>query len=144
MANETRRMVITRAGEVASAKGAAETFNGSVVVTPLFGATEHMHASGALVTFEPCACSAWHTHPAGQTLIVTAGVGWIQEWDGPKREIRAGDVVWTPPGVSHIAVQEVVNGKAVDWLEKVPTTCTEPRSCDERNCKRARAPDQQA
>ena len=128
MANQ---MVITRAGAVPSTKGPAENFNGSVLVTPLFGATEHTRASGALVSFAPCACSAWHTHPAGQTLIVTAGVGWIQEWGGPKREIRAGDVIWTPPGakhwhgatattpMSHIAVQELVNGKAVDWLEKV-------------------------
>jgi quercetin dioxygenase-like cupin family protein len=131
MANEAQKMVITRAGEVPSAKGPAENFNGSVVVTTLFGPTEHTRASGALVSFLPCACSAWHTHPAGQTLIVTAGVGWIQVWGAPKREIRAGDVVWTPPGVkhwhgatattpmSHIAVQEVVSGKAVDWLEKV-------------------------
>jgi quercetin dioxygenase-like cupin family protein len=131
MADDAQKMVITRAGEVPSAKGPEENFNGSVVVTPLFGQAERTRASGALVSFEPCACSAWHTHPAGQTLIVTAGVGWIQEWGAPKREIRAGDVIWTPPGVkhwhgatattpmSHIAVQEVVNGKAVEWLEKV-------------------------
>lgn len=125
------KMVITRAGAVASAKGPAETFNGSVIVTPLFGATESTRAAAALVSFEPCACSAWHTHPAGQTLIVTAGVGWIQQWGQPKQEIRAGDVIWTPPDVkhwhgatattpmSHIAVQEHVNGKVVEWMEKV-------------------------
>jgi quercetin dioxygenase-like cupin family protein len=83
------------------------------------------------VSFEPCARSAWHTHPAGQTLIVTSGVGWIQEWGGQKREIRAGDVIWTPPGakhwhgataaspMTHIAIQEHVNGKVVDWMEQV-------------------------
>ncbi len=132
MSNESESMIITRAGSVPSTKGPAENFNGSVVVTPLFGATDHPRGSGALVSFEPCACSAWHTHPTGQTLIVTSGVGWIQEWGRPKREIRAGDVIWTPPGVkhwhgattttpmSHIAVQEVVDGKAVNWLEKVP------------------------
>jgi quercetin dioxygenase-like cupin family protein len=131
-AHDAMKMVLTRAGSVPSSKGPAETFNGSVVVTPLFSATEQTRASGALVSFEPCACSAWHTHPAGQTLIVTTGVGWIQEWGGSKREIRAGDVIWTPPGVkhwhgatattpmSHIAVQESVGGKVVDWLEKVP------------------------
>lgn len=124
-------MVITRAGTVASTKGPAENFSGSVVVTPLFGKTEHTHAAAALVSFEPCACSAWHTHPAGQTLIVTSGVGWVQQWGQLKREIRPGDVIWTPPGVkhwhgatsttpmAHIAVQEAVNGKVVDWLEKV-------------------------
>ena len=129
--NGASKMVITRGGEVPSSKGPTENFNGAVIVTPLFAPTEHTRAAGALVSFEPCACSAWHTHPAGQTLIVTAGVGWIQEWGGAKREIRAGDVIWIPPGVkhwhgatattpmSHIAVQELANGKAVDWLEKV-------------------------
>ena len=100
-------------------------------MTPLFGATAHTRASGGHVTFEPGARSAWHTHPAGQTLIVTSGVGWVQEWGGVKREIRPGDVVWTPPGVkhwhgaaatsgmSHIAITNVVGGKNVDWMEKV-------------------------
>jgi len=129
--NDQQTMIITRAGSVQSSKGPAETFNGSVVVTPLFGATAHTRAAAALVSFEPCACSAWHTHPAGQTLVVTAGVGWIQQWGEPKREIRAGDVIWTPPGVkhwhgatattpmSHIAIQEHVDGKVVEWMEKV-------------------------
>jgi quercetin dioxygenase-like cupin family protein len=83
------------------------------------------------VSFEPCARSAWHTHSAGQILFVTSGVGWIQEWGGSKREIRAGDVIWTPPGVkhwhggtatspmTHIEIQEHVNGKVVDWMEQV-------------------------
>ncbi len=129
--HQDARVVITRAGSAPSTRGPAESFNGSVIVTPLFGATEHTRATAALVSFEPCACSAWHTHPAGQTLIVTSGVGWVQEWGQAKREIRAGDVIWTPPNVkhwhgatnstpmSHIAVQELVNGKAIDWLEKV-------------------------
>lgn len=118
-------------GSRPSAKGPAENFTGSVVVAPLFAATAHTRASGGHVTFEPGARSAWHAHPAGQTLIVTSGVGWVQEWNGEKREIRPGDVVWTPPGVkhwhgatatsgmSHIAIQELVEGKNVDWIEQV-------------------------
>lgn len=125
------RMVITRAGTQPSSRGPAATFTGSVVVTPLFAATESTRAAAASVSFEPCARSAWHTHPAGQTLVVTSGVGWIQEWGGSKREIRAGDVIWTPPGVkhwhgasatspmTHMAIQEHVNGKVVEWLEQV-------------------------
>lgn len=125
------RMVITRGGAQPSSRGPAANFTGSVVVTPLFAATESTRAAAASVSFEPCARSAWHTHPAGQTLVVTSGVGWIQEWGGSKREIRAGDVIWTPPGVkhwhggtatspmTHIAIQEHVNGKVVDWMEQV-------------------------
>ncbi len=126
-----QNMEITPNGSRPSAKGAAENFTGSVVLTPLFGAAAHTRATGGQVTFEPGARSAWHTHPAGQILIVTSGVGWVQEWNGEKREIRPGDVIWTPPGVkhwhgatatngmSHIAVQELVDGKNVDWMEKV-------------------------
>lgn len=118
-------------GSRPSTRGPAENFTGSVVVAPLFAPTAHTRASGGHVSFEPGARSAWHTHPAGQTLIVTSGVGWVQEWNGEKREIRPGDVVWTPPGVkhwhgatattgmSHIAVQELVEGKNVEWMEKV-------------------------
>ena len=96
---------------------------------PLFAATDHTRATGGHVTFEPGARTAWHTHPAGQTLIVTSGIGWVQQWGGEKREIRPGDVIWTPPGVkhwhgatatngmSHIAIQEQVDGKVVDWME---------------------------
>jgi quercetin dioxygenase-like cupin family protein len=114
-----------------SVSGAAEIFTGSVVVDPLFGATAHTRATGAQVTFAPGARSAWHTHPAGQTLIVTSGTGWVQEWNGERRPIKPGDVIWTPPGVkhwhgatatngmSHTAVQEVVDGKNVDWMELV-------------------------
>ncbi len=124
-------MDITRAGSQPSTRGTADSFTGGAVITPLFHATEHVHASAASVTFEPCARSRWHTHPAGQILIVTAGVGWIQQWGGDKQEIRPGDVIWTPPGVkhwhggtatspvTHIAMQEAVDGKVVDWLEPV-------------------------
>ena len=118
-------------GSRPSAKGPAQNFTGSVVVDPLFAATEHTHATGAHVTFEPGARTAWHTHPAGQTLIVTSGVGWAQEWGGQRREIKPGDVVWIPPGVKHwhgatatngmghIAITGMVDGKNVDWMEKV-------------------------
>jgi quercetin dioxygenase-like cupin family protein len=123
-------MEISPAGSRTPTKGGSATFTGSVTVSPLF-APEHTRASGAAVTFDPGARSAWHSHPAGQTLIVTAGNGWVQEWGAPKREINAGDVVWTPPGVkhwhgatakdsvSHIAIQEQVDGRVVDWLEHV-------------------------
>lgn len=126
-----QNMEITPNGSRASVKGAAESFTGSVVVTPLFEATPQTRTTGGHVTFEPGARSAWHTHPAGQILIVTSGVGWVQEWNGEKREIKPGDVVWTPPGVkhwhgatatngmSHIAIQEVVDGRNVDWMEQV-------------------------
>ena len=122
---------VTPNGSRPSVRGAAENFTGSVVVDPLFGATEHTRATGGHVTFEPGARSAWHTHPAGQTLIITSGTGWIQQWNGEKREIKPGDVIWIPPGVKHwhgatatngmrhIAIQEVVDGKIVDWMEPV-------------------------
>ena len=128
---DAQSIEITPNGSRPSVKGAAENFTGSAVVTPLFGATDHTRATGGHVTFEPGARSAWHTHPAGQTLIVTSGVGWVQEWNGEKREIRPGDVIWTPPGVkhwhgatgtngmSHIAIQEHVDGKVVEWMEQV-------------------------
>ena len=118
-------------GSRPSVSGPAQNFTGSVMVTPLFAASEHTHASGGLVTFEPGARSAWHTHPAGQTLIVTHGTGWTQEEGGPKHEIKPGDVVWCPPGVkhwhgataanamSHIAITNVVDGRNVTWIEKV-------------------------
>ena len=118
-------------GSRPSAKGPEATFTGSVRVDPLFEAAEPSRTSGGHVTFEPGARSAWHSHPAGQTLIVTSGTGWVQERNGQKREIKPGDVIWTPPGVkhwhgatatngmSHIAIQESVNGKNVEWMEKV-------------------------
>ena len=124
-------MDITRSGAQPSAKGPADWFTGTVRVDPLFGPPEPARVSGALVTFEPGARTAWHTHPLGQTLIVTTGLGWVQTDGGPIEEIRPGDVVWFAPGekhwhgaspttaMSHVAVQEKLNGKNVDWMEKV-------------------------
>jgi quercetin dioxygenase-like cupin family protein len=122
---------ISRAGSQPSAKGPAEYFTGSVRVDPLFPAKDGAPFSGAYVTFEPGARSAWHVHPAGQHLLVTAGVGRIGEWGGPLEEIKAGDVIWCPPGVkhwhgasptiamTHIAVTGTGNGKSVEWMETV-------------------------
>ena len=124
-------MEIKRNGSQPSAKGPQDYFTGAVRIDPLFEAPDPARARGANVTFEPGARSAWHTHPLGQTLIVTSGLGWTQCWGGPKEEIRPGDVIWCPPGVkhwhgatpttamSHIAIQEAQNGKVVDWMEKV-------------------------
>ena len=118
-------------GSRPSAKGAPQNFTGSVIVDPLYAASESTSSTGGLVTFEPGARSAWHTHPAGQVLIVTFGTGWVQEEGGRKREIKPGDVIWTPPGVKHwhgatasngmrhTAITENVDGKNVDWMEKV-------------------------
>lgn len=114
-----------------SVEAPTEYFTGKVLLTPLFPANDSVHLSGALVTFEPAARTAWHTHPAGQRLLVTGGFGWIQEWGGPIMEIRAGDVVWFRPGIkhwhgasptaamAHIALTGEREGKYVDWLEKV-------------------------
>ncbi len=122
---------ITRAGSQPSAKGSADYFTGAVRVDPLFPATAPSRVSGGHVTFEPGARSAWHTHPVGQTLIIMSGLGWVQQWGGPKQEVRSSDVVWFPPGIkhwhgasatnamTHIAIQETVDGKNVDWLEQV-------------------------
>ena len=124
-------MEIKRSGSQPSMKGPAEWFTGTVRIDPLFAEADPSRVSGALVTFEPGARTAWHTHPLGQRLIVTAGCGWVQCSGGPKREIRAGDVVLCPPGekhwhgatpttaMSHVAVQESLNGKPVDWLEHI-------------------------
>ena len=123
--------IIRRSGSQPSAKGPEEFFTGNVRIDPLFPALEGGRVSAALVTFEPGARSAWHTHPLGQNLIVVSGVGWTQCEGGPKKEIRAGDVVSCPCGkkhwhgattttaMSHIAIQEALDGKPVDWLEKV-------------------------
>ena len=124
-------MEINRAGSRPSGKGPTDWFTGSVRVDPLFNSHAPERAQGASVTFEPGARTAWHTHPLGQTLVVTFGVGRVQRWGGPVEEIRPGDVVWFPPGekhwhgaapdkpMTHIAIHEVLGGKAVDWLEKV-------------------------
>jgi quercetin dioxygenase-like cupin family protein len=124
-------MQITRSGSQPSTKGPAEYFTGSVRVDPLFRPHDPARTSGAYVTFEPGARTAWHTHPLGQTLIVTAGFGWVQREGGAIEEIRPGDVVWFPPGLkhwhgatpatamTHIAITETLDGKDVDWMEKV-------------------------
>jgi quercetin dioxygenase-like cupin family protein len=124
-------MDIKRSGTQPSGKGPAEYFTGSVRIDPLFQPTAPARAVGASVTFEPGARTAWHTHPLGQTLIVTAGSGLAQRWGGPIEPIRQGDVVWFPPGekhwhgatpttaMTHIAIQEKKDGKVVDWLEHV-------------------------
>jgi len=127
----TPYQTITRAGTQATAAGPAENFTGQVRVDPLFPATDDIGASAAYVTFEPSARSAWHTHPAGQRLVVISGVGRTQEWGKPVQEIHPGDVIVCPPGVkhwhgaapaspmTHLAVTGSVNGKTVQWMEKV-------------------------
>jgi quercetin dioxygenase-like cupin family protein len=122
---------IHRSGTRPSAKGPPDWFTGAVRVDPLIQAPDPARVSAAHVTFEPGARTAWHTHPLGQTLIVTSGLGWVQREDGPIEEIRPGDVVWFPPGLkhwhgaapttamSHIAIQESLNGSPVTWMEKV-------------------------
>lgn len=124
-------MEITRVGSQASNKGPADWFTGAVRIDQPFQATEPARVGGATVTFEPGARTAWHTHPLGQTLIVTAGCGWAQREGGPVEEIRPGDVVWFAPeekhwhgatattSVSHVAIAEKLDGKSVDWLEHV-------------------------
>ena len=124
-------MDVKRSGSQPSRDGSAEYFTGTVRINPLFDAPEPARVAGASVTFEPGARTAWHTHPLGQTLIIIAGLGWVQREGGPSEEVRPGDVVWFPPGekhwhgatpttaMTHIAVQEKLDGKAVDWLEKV-------------------------
>jgi quercetin dioxygenase-like cupin family protein len=124
-------MDIKRSGSQPSAKGRAEYFTGAVRIDPLFEAPEPARVRGASVTFEPGARTAWHTHPLGQTLIVTSGLGCAHRLDSPIEEIRPGDVIWFPPGekhwhgatptaaMTHIAIQEALDGKTVDWLEHV-------------------------
>ena len=124
-------MDIKRAGSQPSSRGPEDWSTGTVRIDPLFQANESARAAGAVVTFEPGARTAWHTHPLGQTLVVTAGFGWAQREGGPIEEIRPGDVVWFAPGekhwhgaapttaMTHIAIQENLNGKVVDWMEKV-------------------------
>ena len=124
-------MDIKRDGSQPSSKGSAEWFTGSVRVNPLFEAPVPARPRGASVTFEPGARTAWHTHPLGQTLIVTSGCGRVQRWGGPIEEIRPVDVVWFAPGekhwhgaapltaMTHVAIVEVLDGKSADWMEKV-------------------------
>lgn len=124
-------MEIKRVGTQASGKGPADWFTGTVRVDPLFQAPDPARVSGASVTFEPGARTAWHTHPLGQTLIVTAGAGWVQFEGGPIQAILPGDVVWFAPGekhwhgatattaMTHLAIQERLDGKVVEWMEPV-------------------------
>ena len=123
-------MDITRSGSQPSGKAPAEYFTGAVRIDPLFEASDPARAVGASVTFEPGARTAWHSHPLGQTLLVTAGCGRVQRWGGPIEDIRPGDVIWFPPGekhwhgaaptiaMTHIAIQERLAGLTVDWMEQ--------------------------
>ena len=124
-------MDIKRTGSQPSGKGSADYFTGTVRIDPLFQPPEPARARGASVTFEPGARTAWHTHPLGQTLIITSGFGWAQVWGGQVEEIRPGDVVRFAPGekhwhgatpttaMTHIAIHEALDGKHVDWMEQV-------------------------
>jgi quercetin dioxygenase-like cupin family protein len=133
-------MDIQRCGSQASAKGSDAFFTGTVRIDPLFAAVEPSRVSAGVVTFEPCARSAWHTHPLGQRLIITAGCGRVQRWGGPIEEMRPGDVIVIAPGekhwhgaapttaMTHIAIQESLDGKNVDWLEQVTDEQYQPGS----------------
>ena len=124
-------MEIRRIGTQASSKGPSDWFTGTVRIDPLFQASAPARVQSVNVTFEPGARTAWHTHPLGQTLLVVAGCGWVQRDGAPIEEVRPGDVIWFHPGekhwhgatpttaMTHIAIQEQLNGKAVDWMEKV-------------------------
>jgi quercetin dioxygenase-like cupin family protein len=124
-------MAIIRNGSQPSGKGPADNFTGAVRVDGRFQAPDPARVSGGSVTFEPGARTAWHTHPLGQTLIVTSGLGWVQHWGGPIEEIRPGDVIWIPPAIkhwhgatlttamTHIAIVERLDGKTTDWMEQV-------------------------
>jgi quercetin dioxygenase-like cupin family protein len=131
-------MEIKRSGSQPSGTGPAEYFTGRVRIDPLLSPPEPARVAGAAVTFEPGARTAWHTHPLGQHLIVIAGCGWTQAWEGPLQEIRPGDVVWIAPGekhwhgatattgMTHIAIHEQMDGKAVEWLEHVSNEQYQP------------------
>ncbi len=131
-------MEVRRNGSRPSAKGSPDYFTGSVRIDPLLDAPEPARVAGACVTFEPGARTAWHTHPLGQTLIITSGCGWAQRWGGPREDLHPGDVVWFPPGekhwhgatatsaMTHIAIQEKTGGRAVDWLEHVTDAQYDP------------------
>jgi quercetin dioxygenase-like cupin family protein len=135
-------MEIKRAGSQPSGKGSAEWFTGTVRIDPLFQPPAPARAAGAQVTFEPGARTAWHTHPLGQTLIVTSGLGLVQRLGGAVEEIRPGDVVWFAPGekhwhgasptvaMTHIAIHEQLDGKVVDWMEQVKSL--KSITCDDR------------
>jgi quercetin dioxygenase-like cupin family protein len=130
-AEDTKAMTLIRNGDQASIIGAPSNFTGNARIDPLFPARAPSRVSAGYVTFQPGARSMWHTHPLGQTLVVTAGTGWVQEVGGEKKVIKPGDVIWTPPGVkhwhgatattgmTHMAIQESLDGKNVEWLEPV-------------------------
>lgn len=130
-AQTAQEITVTRAGSQPSSTGAADNFTGSVRVDSRFQGSSPARISGGTVTFEPGARTAWHVHPLGQILIVTTGVGLVQSWRGQIQEIRPGDIVWIPPGgkhwhgatattgMTHIAITETLDGKSVDWMEKV-------------------------
>jgi quercetin dioxygenase-like cupin family protein len=134
-------MEIKRSGSQPSGKGPAEWFTGTVRIDPLFGVRAPARAAGNAVTFEPSARTAWHTHPLGQTLIVMAGLGRAQRWGGAIEELRPGDVVWFEPGekhwhgaspttaMTHIAIQEAEDGKAVEWLEHATSNMADEAAC---------------
>jgi quercetin dioxygenase-like cupin family protein len=130
-AQEIPMLTVTANGSQPSAKGPADYFTGTVRVDSPFKGTDAARVSGATVTFEPGARTAWHSHPLGQTLIVTAGMGWVQQMNKPAQQIQPGDTVWIPPHVkhwhgatattamTHIAIAEVLDGKVVEWMEQV-------------------------
>ncbi|MBK5122189.1 cupin domain-containing protein [Burkholderia sp. R-69980] len=130
-AQEKQELEIIRVGSQPSGKAPAENFTGSVRLDSMFSGTAPSRVGGGTVTFEPGARTAWHTHPLGQILIVTAGVGEVQQWGHPRQEIHPGDIVWIPAGVkhwhgaspttgmTHIAIAEALDGKSVEWMEKV-------------------------
>jgi quercetin dioxygenase-like cupin family protein len=132
-------MEIKRNGSQPSAPGPVDYFTGTVRLDQPFAATEPARVSGAIVTFEPGARTAWHTHPLGQTLIIVSGLGWAQREGSPIEELRPGDVIWFPPeekhwhgatlttAMSHIAINEKLNGSAVTWLEKVTDDQYQPK-----------------
>ncbi|MBA5204541.1 cupin domain-containing protein [Pectobacterium aroidearum] len=131
IAGMEKKLKITRSGSLPSQPGPESYFSGNVRIDAPFQSTAPARVGGATVTFEPGARTAWHTHPLGQTLIVTQGRGWLQEWGGEVQEINQGDIVWIPEGIkhwhgataqtamTHIAIAESLNGSPVDWLEKV-------------------------
>ena len=128
---DAQRIKVTRSGEHSPTQAPADHFTGSASVDRFLTENGPSHTSGASVAFEPGARTAWHSHPLGQTLIVTAGAGWVQQWGGQVQEIRQGDIVWIPPGIkhwhgatastsmTHIGIQESLDGKAVEWMEQV-------------------------
>jgi 4-carboxymuconolactone decarboxylase len=130
-ARGSQTIKITRSGSQQSSEGPVEHFTGSARIDSLVSANTPSHTAGGRITFEPGARTAWHSHPLGQTLIITAGRGWVQQWGHQVEEIEQGDVVWVPPGqkhwhgatastsMTHIAIQESLNGKTVEWMEKV-------------------------